>query len=146
MTQAPVAAMLTVVMPMFRLARGLSLSPFRREWLVKDVVAGIVLTTLLVPQGMAYAELAGRNGVPRWNRCRLDSRRGACSRPGHGRPDHPDLTMGSGRRRTQRAAMTRQRQWVRGTGPRLSTVRMAKTLWAVRTAGTARISSSSTCS
>ncbi len=44
---------------MFRLARGLSLSPVRREWLVKDVVAGIVLTTLLVPQGMAYAELAG---------------------------------------------------------------------------------------
>ncbi|QEU93316.1 SulP family inorganic anion transporter [Streptomyces kanamyceticus] len=32
---------------------------YRREWLAKDVVAGIVLTTLLVPQGMAYAELAG---------------------------------------------------------------------------------------
>ncbi|MBK3639720.1 SulP family inorganic anion transporter [Streptomyces sp. MBT33] len=32
---------------------------YRREWLVKDVVAGVVLTTLLVPQGMAYAELAG---------------------------------------------------------------------------------------
>ncbi|MGY1705588.1 SulP family inorganic anion transporter [Geodermatophilus sp. SYSU D00697] len=31
----------------------------RRSWLVKDVVAGIVLTTLLVPQGMAYAQLAG---------------------------------------------------------------------------------------
>ena len=46
-------------MAMIRLARGLSLSSFRREWLVKDVVAGIVLTTLLVPQGMAYAELAG---------------------------------------------------------------------------------------
>jgi MFS superfamily sulfate permease-like transporter len=59
MTQAPVAATLTVVVPMFRLARGLSLSSFRREWLVKDVVAGIVLTTLLVPQGMAYLELAG---------------------------------------------------------------------------------------
>ena len=29
------------------------------EWLPKDVVAGLVLTTLLVPQGMAYAELAG---------------------------------------------------------------------------------------
>jgi high affinity sulfate transporter 1 len=29
------------------------------EWLRRDVVAGIVLTTLLVPQGMAYAELAG---------------------------------------------------------------------------------------
>ena len=44
---------------MFRLARGLSLSSYRREWLSKDVVAGVVLTTLLVPQGMAYAELAG---------------------------------------------------------------------------------------
>ncbi|MFI8228193.1 SulP family inorganic anion transporter [Streptomyces sp. NPDC085900] len=32
---------------------------YRRDWLVKDVVAGVVLTTLLVPQGMAYAELAG---------------------------------------------------------------------------------------
>ena len=35
------------------------LSTYRRQWLVKDVVAGVVLTTLLVPQGMAYAELAG---------------------------------------------------------------------------------------
>ncbi len=46
-------------MQMFKLARGLSLSPFHREWLAKDIVAGVVLTTLLVPQGMAYAELAG---------------------------------------------------------------------------------------
>src|SRR6516164_1493043 len=46
-------------MPMFRLARGLYFSGYRREWLVKDIVAGIVLSTLLVPQGMAYAELAG---------------------------------------------------------------------------------------
>ncbi len=44
---------------MFRLASGLSLLSYRREWLVRDVVAGIVLSTLLVPQGMAYAELAG---------------------------------------------------------------------------------------
>ncbi|HYX58676.1 MAG TPA: SulP family inorganic anion transporter, partial [Streptosporangiaceae bacterium] len=44
---------------MFTLGRGLGLSSFRREWLVKDIVAGTVLTTLLVPQGMAYAELAG---------------------------------------------------------------------------------------
>ncbi|MGW0949406.1 SulP family inorganic anion transporter [Streptomyces sp. NPDC002623] len=36
-----------------------ALSSYRREWLVKDLIAGIVLTTLLVPQGMAYAELAG---------------------------------------------------------------------------------------
>ncbi len=46
-------------MAMIKLAGGLSLSSFRREWLAKDIVAGIVLTTLLVPQGMAYAELAG---------------------------------------------------------------------------------------
>ena len=44
---------------MFTLGRGLGLSSFRRDWLVKDLVAGLVLTTLLVPQGMAYAELAG---------------------------------------------------------------------------------------
>ena len=31
---------------------------YRREWLAKDIVAGIVLSTLLVPQGMAYAELS----------------------------------------------------------------------------------------
>lgn len=36
-----------------------ALTGYRREWLAKDVVAGIALTTLLVPQGMAYAELAG---------------------------------------------------------------------------------------
>ena len=36
-----------------------ALASYRREWLVKDLVAGVVLTTLLVPQGMAYAELAG---------------------------------------------------------------------------------------
>jgi high affinity sulfate transporter 1 len=32
---------------------------YKRQWLAKDVVAGVVLSTLLVPQGMAYAELAG---------------------------------------------------------------------------------------
>ncbi|MFL6125143.1 SulP family inorganic anion transporter [Actinophytocola sp.] len=32
---------------------------YRRRWLVKDLVAGFVLTAVLVPQGMAYAELAG---------------------------------------------------------------------------------------
>jgi MFS superfamily sulfate permease-like transporter len=36
-----------------------AISSYRREWLAKDIIAGIVLTTLLVPQGMAYAELAG---------------------------------------------------------------------------------------
>ncbi|MGZ8630229.1 MAG: SulP family inorganic anion transporter, partial [Actinomycetota bacterium] len=36
-----------------------ALRGYRREWLPKDIVAGLVLTALLVPQGMAYAELAG---------------------------------------------------------------------------------------
>jgi high affinity sulfate transporter 1 len=36
-----------------------ALSSYRRAWLPKDLVAGVVLVALLVPQGMAYAELAG---------------------------------------------------------------------------------------
>jgi high affinity sulfate transporter 1 len=32
---------------------------YQRSWLPKDIVAGLVLSALLVPQGMAYAELAG---------------------------------------------------------------------------------------
>jgi high affinity sulfate transporter 1 len=35
------------------------LSTYRARWLRSDVVAGLVLTALLVPQGMAYAQLAG---------------------------------------------------------------------------------------
>src|SRR5213080_3643659 len=36
-----------------------ALATYRAAWLRSDVVAGAVLATLLVPQGMAYAELAG---------------------------------------------------------------------------------------
>jgi high affinity sulfate transporter 1 len=36
-----------------------TLRTYHRSWLTKDLVAGLVLTALLVPQGMAYAELAG---------------------------------------------------------------------------------------
>ncbi len=36
-----------------------ALAGYRRSWLPRDIVAGLVLVTLLVPQGMAYAELAG---------------------------------------------------------------------------------------
>ena len=32
---------------------------YERSWLSRDLIAGVVLVTLLVPQGMAYAELAG---------------------------------------------------------------------------------------
>ncbi len=47
-------------MSVFRWVPGLQVvSSYRRQWLLKDVIAGVVLTTLLVPQGMAYAELAG---------------------------------------------------------------------------------------
>ncbi len=36
-----------------------AVATYQASWLRRDVVAGVVLTTLLVPQGMAYAELAG---------------------------------------------------------------------------------------
>src|SRR5205809_4077107 len=36
---------------------------YRRSWLRSDVVAGVVLAAILVPQGMAYAELAGLPAV-----------------------------------------------------------------------------------
>jgi high affinity sulfate transporter 1 len=45
---------MALVPPGYRVITG-----YRRAWLGKDLTAGIVLTTLLVPQGMAYAELAG---------------------------------------------------------------------------------------
>ena len=32
---------------------------YRASWLRFDLVAGVVLAAILVPQGMAYAELAG---------------------------------------------------------------------------------------
>ncbi len=41
-------------MPGLRAARS-----YQREWLRRDLVAAVVLSALLVPQGMAYAELAG---------------------------------------------------------------------------------------
>ncbi len=44
---------------MTRLPGVRALATYRRSWLRRDVVAGLVLATLLVPQGMAYAELAG---------------------------------------------------------------------------------------
>ena len=36
-----------------------TLRTYERAWLARDLIAGVVLVTLLVPQGMAYAELAG---------------------------------------------------------------------------------------
>ena len=39
---------------------GLALvTSYQRAWLPRDIVAGLVLSALLVPQGMAYADLAG---------------------------------------------------------------------------------------
>ncbi len=39
------------------------LRTYRRSWLRPDLVAGIVLAAILVPQGMAYAQLAGLPAV-----------------------------------------------------------------------------------
>ena len=36
---------------------------YQRQWLRPDLVAGVVLAAILVPQGMAYAELAGLPAV-----------------------------------------------------------------------------------
>jgi high affinity sulfate transporter 1 len=49
---------LEALVPGLRAAR-----TYRRSWLGQDVVAGLVLTAMLVPQGMAYAELAGLPAV-----------------------------------------------------------------------------------
>ena len=47
-------------MSMLRYVPGAAVArSYRVGWLRKDVVAGLILTALLVPQGMAYAELAG---------------------------------------------------------------------------------------
>jgi high affinity sulfate transporter 1 len=53
-TKGPAAGAPTRFVPGLRV-----LTTYRREWLSRDLVAGVVLATLLVPQGMAYAELAG---------------------------------------------------------------------------------------
>jgi high affinity sulfate transporter 1 len=45
-------------MPGVRVVRG-----YRHEWLRPDLIAGVVLAAILVPQGMAYAELAGLPAV-----------------------------------------------------------------------------------
>lgn len=46
--------------PMERWLPGLgTIRNYRRAWLRPDIVAGIVLAAILVPQGMAYAQLAG---------------------------------------------------------------------------------------
>ena len=35
------------------------LRTYDRSWLPRDLVAGLILSALLIPQGMAYSELAG---------------------------------------------------------------------------------------
>ncbi len=44
--------------PGVRMVRG-----YERAWLRRDVVAGVVLAAILIPQGMAYAQLAGLPAV-----------------------------------------------------------------------------------
>jgi MFS superfamily sulfate permease-like transporter len=40
-----------------------TLRQYRIEWLPHDIAAGLVLTTMLVPVGIAYAEAAGLAGI-----------------------------------------------------------------------------------
>ena len=67
------------------------LRTYHREWLPRDLAAGLVLSVLLVPQGMAYAELL--DGVLKgvWGDAdRVTSDRGRHprrARPGGGRAD-----------------------------------------------------------
>src|SRR5437763_10747675 len=53
-TDAPAPGTLTRFVPGLR-----ALRTYQRAWLPRDLIAGVVLATLLVPQGIAYAELAG---------------------------------------------------------------------------------------
>jgi len=57
-TSAPQAPPRTSALQQFVPAVGV-FRTYQRGWLPKDLVAGLVLSALLVPQGMAYAELAG---------------------------------------------------------------------------------------
>ena len=40
-----------------------TITTYRSEWLQHDLLAGLALTAMLLPQGMAYAELAGLPAV-----------------------------------------------------------------------------------
>jgi high affinity sulfate transporter 1 len=52
------------VTPVERFVPGLAaLRSYERSWLRFDLIAGVVLAAILVPQGMAYAELAGLPAV-----------------------------------------------------------------------------------
>src|SRR5271167_1167317 len=46
-----------------RLPGVLTLRDYRAAWLAHDVIAGLVLTTMLVPVGVAYAEASGLPGI-----------------------------------------------------------------------------------
>ena len=47
-------------LPVLRRVPGIRMvTSYQPRWLAKDLMAGLVLTAILVPQGMAYAELAG---------------------------------------------------------------------------------------
>jgi hypothetical protein len=35
------------------------LTGYRREWLRPDIVAGVVISSIIVPQAVAYAQIAG---------------------------------------------------------------------------------------
>ena len=95
---------------------------YNPRWLPKDLVAGLVLTALLVPQGMAYAELAGLPPITglytsilclAWVRA-VRALQDPRARPGllartHDRRDDP--AAGRGRTGTRSARSRSPRRW-----------------------------------
>ena len=70
------------------------LRAYERAWLAKDVVAGLVPTALLVPQGMAYAELAGLPPITGLYTSILCLAAYACLGPSRFLALGPDLSLG----------------------------------------------------
>ena len=75
------------------------LAVYRPRWLGKDVAAGLVLSALLVPQGMAYAELAGLPAITGLYTTVLCLRRIRDLRPVQGAGARPRLVPGPDDRR-----------------------------------------------
>ncbi len=64
MSSPPLHTSLSGVTGWMRWLPGLvTLRHYRREWLPRDILAGLVLTTMLVPVGIAYAEASGVPGI-----------------------------------------------------------------------------------
>ena len=131
-----------------------ALRTYERSWLPRDLIAGIVLVTLLVPQGMAYAELAGlpadhravHDGdlpgrlCPRRTVADPDPRPGFVARPDdrrhhpaarRGQPGDGDRARGHARAPRRRRDRRRGRRSSSGSSPTCSRTRYGPGTWPV---------------